>query len=190
MEQLKARILRDGRVLPNSVVKVDSFLNHQVDPALIQAIGEWLAGHFADTPFTKVLTIEASGIHIAYATALAAGVPMVYAKKRKALTQGDDLYHSEVWSYTRQETYRITVARPYLEASDRVLIVDDILAEGSALLGLVDIVRQSGAGMVGIGVAIEKSFQAGRGRLEELGVRVHALARIASLEGGTIQFLE
>ncbi|WP_029422225.1 xanthine phosphoribosyltransferase [Alicyclobacillus macrosporangiidus] len=190
MEQVKERILREGRVLPNSVVKVDSFLNHQVDPHLIAAIGTHFADHFRDRSFTKVLTIEASGIHLAYATALAAGVPMVYAKKRKALTQADSVYRSEVWSYTRQETYQVTVSRPYLTVEDTVLIIDDILAEGSALVGLVDIVRQSGATLAGVGVVIEKSFQAGRDRLAELDVPVYALARIASLANGRIEFSE
>jgi xanthine phosphoribosyltransferase len=190
MKALQERILRDGRVLSDKVLKVDAFLNHQVDPVLTMEIGRELAERFRGENVTKVLTIEASGIHFALATAVALGVPFVYAKKKKAVTQTDELYTAPVYSYTRQTEYQVSVSRQYLSPDDRVLIVDDFLATGAALLGLADIVEQAGAHLVGIGAVIEKSFQEGRGLLEKAGVRIESLVRIAGMspEGG-IRFL-
>ena len=190
MKELQERILRDGKVLSASVLKVDSFLNHQVDPQLTMRIGQRFADLFAGEPITKVITVEASGIHFAMAAAYALGVPFVYAKKKKAVTQADEVYQASVHSFTRQETYQISVSRQYLNADDRVLIVDDFLATGAALLGLANIVKEAGAHLVGVGAVIEKSFQEGRSLLEREGIRVESLARIQSMSADHIQFLQ
>lgn len=190
MKALQERILQEGQVLSEQVLKVDSFLNHQVDPELTMEIGAALADYFRDEQVTKVLTVEASGIHFALATALKLGVPFIYAKKKRAVTQSEDTYSVPVYSFTRQETVQISISRRYLSPRDRVLIVDDFLATGNALLGLVEIVRQSGACLVGVGAVIEKSFQDGRHKLEEAGVRVYSLVRIESMNPGVIRFIE
>ncbi len=190
MRRLQEQILRDGQALSNTVLKVDKFLNHQVDPELTMEIGREFALRFQGEPITKVLTIEASGIHFALATSVALGVPFIYAKKKKAVTLTEDLYTAEVFSFTRQETFQVSVSKRYLSEQDRVLIVDDFLATGDALLGLINIVGQSGAQLVGVGAVIEKSFQDGRGKLEAAGVRVHSLARIASMSPAHIDFIE
>ncbi|MFD2170364.1 xanthine phosphoribosyltransferase [Tumebacillus lipolyticus] len=190
MRRLQEQILRDGQALSNTVLKVDKFLNHQVDPELTMEIGREFALRFQGEPITKVLTIEASGIHFALATSVALGVPFIYAKKKKAVTLTEDLYTAEVFSFTRQETFQVSVSKRYLSEQDRVLIVDDFLATGDALLGLINIVGQSGAQLVGVGAVIEKSFQDGRGKLEAAGVRVHSLARIASMSPAHIEFIE
>lgn len=190
MKRLQERIRQDGVVLSSQVLKVDSFLNHQVDPILTMEIGQAFARKFQADRVTKVLTIEASGIHFALATAYALGVPFVYAKKKQAITLTEDLYSVPVYSFTRQETYRISVSKRYLTARDRVLIVDDFLATGAALLGLVELVKQAGAHLIGVGAVIEKSFQEGRGKLEQAGVFVYSLARIESMSPGEICFAE
>lgn len=190
MKELKERIVRDGKVLSDTVLKVDAFLNHQVDPQLTMKIGQAFAEIFRGERVSRVLTVEASGIHFAMATAYALGVPFVYAKKKKAVTLSDEVYSVPVHSFTRQETYQISIAKPYLSSHDRVLIVDDFLATGAALVGLATIVKEAGAHLVGVGAVIEKSFQEGRGLLEQMGVRVESLARIQSMQPGTIQFIE
>jgi xanthine phosphoribosyltransferase len=191
MKALQTRIQRDGNVLTNHILKVDSFLNHQVDPQLTLEIGQAFAEIFRAEGITKVLTIEASGIHFAMATALTLQVPFIYAKKKKAVTLTEDTFSVPVHSFTRQETFQVSVSKNYLHDIDRVLIVDDFLATGDALLGLTEIVKLSGAHLVGVGAVIEKSFQDGRSRLEEAGVRVHSLARIESMSPATgIQFIE
>ncbi|WP_139490302.1 xanthine phosphoribosyltransferase [Brevibacillus dissolubilis] len=188
MKLLQERIKQDGLVLSDKVLKVDSFLNHQVDAVLTMEIGKAFAEIYAGKNITKVVTIEASGIHFAMATALALGVPFVYAKKKKAVTLTEDLYSVPVHSFTRQETYQVSVSKRYLSADDHVLIVDDFLATGAALVGLTEIINMSGAELVGVGCVIEKSFQEGRGLLEEKGIEVHSLARIESMspENGII----
>ncbi|MGE7274001.1 xanthine phosphoribosyltransferase [Brevibacillus panacihumi] len=190
MKELQERIMRDGKVLSASVLKVDSFLNHQVDPRLTMQIGQAFAKRFEGERITKVLTIEASGIHFAMATAYTLGVPFIYAKKKKAITLSEEVYAAPVHSFTRQETYQISVARQYLSAEDRILIVDDFLATGAALVGLTQIIKESGAHLVGIGAVIEKSFQEGRGLLEQAGVRIESLARIQSMSTEHIEFIE
>lgn len=189
VKELQERIVRDGKVLSSQVLKVDSFLNHQVDPALTMRIGEAFADLFREERVTKVLTIEASGIHFALATAYALGVPFVYAKKKKAVTLTEEVYSVPVHSFTRQETYQISVSKQYLSSEDRVLIVDDFLATGAALLGLTKIVADAGAHLIGVGAVVEKSFQEGRGLLEQAGVRVESLARIASMSPGEVNFI-
>jgi xanthine phosphoribosyltransferase len=190
MKSLQDRILRDGQVLSDRVLKVDSFLNHQVDPDLTLEIGTAFADIFRSEGVTKILTIEASGIHFAFATALQLSVPFVYAKKKKAVTQGEGTYSAAVHSFTRQETFQISVSRRYLSAQDRVLIIDDFLATGVALLGLIEIVKQADAHLVGVGAVIEKSFQEGRRKLEDAGVNVHSLVRIKSMSPEGIRFTE
>lgn len=190
MKVLQERIRQDGLILSDTVLKVDSFLNHQVDTQLALEIGQEFARIFADRPVTKVLTIEASGIQFAMATGIALGVPFLYAKKKKAVTLSEQVYSAPVHSFTRQETYQVSLSQKYLGPGDKVIIVDDFLATGAALVGLVDIVKQAGAELVGVGCVIEKSFQEGRGLLEQQGVRVHSLARISSMSPGEINFIE
>jgi len=190
MKVLEERIRQEGLILSDKVLKVDSFLNHQVDTELALEIGREFGRVFADRPVTKVLTVEASGIQFAMATGIALGVPFVYAKKKKAVTLTEQVYSAPVHSFTRGETFQISVSQKYLSPQDKVLIVDDFLATGAALVGLVDIVRESGAELVGVGCVIEKSFQEGRGLLEQMGVRVHSLARIGSMAPGEVHFLE
>ncbi|WP_028608513.1 xanthine phosphoribosyltransferase [Paenibacillus harenae] len=190
MKLLQERIREEGLILSDKVLKVDSFLNHQVDTQLALSIGREFAQIFGSKPITKVLTIEASGIQFAMAAGIALNVPFIYAKKKKAVTLPEEVYSAQVHSFTRQETYQISVSRNYISPEDKVLIVDDFLATGAALVGLVDIVKEAGAELVGVGCVIEKSFQEGRGLLEEKGVRVHSLARIASMSPGEIHFIE
>ncbi|MFH5186220.1 xanthine phosphoribosyltransferase [Paenibacillus sp. TAB 01] len=190
MKLLEERIRQEGLILSDTVLKVDSFLNHQVDTQLALEIGKEFARIFAGETVTKVLTIEASGIQFAMATGIALNVPFIYAKKKKAVTLAEQVYTAPVHSFTRQETYQVSISRNYLGPQDKVLIVDDFLATGAALVGLVDIVKQSGAELVGVGCVIEKSFQEGRSLLEQKDVRVHSLARIASMAPGEVHFIE
>ncbi|EPZ49170.1 xanthine phosphoribosyltransferase [Alicyclobacillus acidoterrestris] len=191
VKELQAYIRREGVVLSEHVLKVNSFLNHQVNPSLVMSIGENFAARFRGEDITKVMTVEASGIHFAFATALSMGVPFIYAKKTKAITQDNGVYTASTYSFTRQQTYQITVSKDFLSSADRVLIIDDILAEGASVKGLREIIDAAGAKLMGVGVVIEKSFQSGRKSLDEAGIPVHALARIAAMspdEG--ITFLE
>lgn len=190
MKELQERIRQEGQILSEKVLKVDSFLNHQVDTGLAVEIGKEFARLFAHEKITKVLTIEASGIQFAMATGIALGVPFVYAKKKKAITQGDVVYAASVYSFTKQETYQVTIVQSYLNKEDRILIVDDFLATGAALVGLADIVKASGATLVGVGCVIEKTFQEGRGLLEERQIPIQSLARISSMSPGHVDFIE
>lgn len=189
-KELQDYLRREGKVLSEQVIKVNSFLNHQVDPLLIRDIGQNIAKRFEGMPITKVLTIEASGIHIAFAVALALNVPFVYAKKSKAITQSG-VYATSVYSFTRQQKYDITVSKEFLSPDDKVLIVDDILAEGAGVRGLLEILEQAQSTLVAVSVVIEKSFQNGRKFLDDAGHPVYALARIAEMSPETgIQFIE
>lgn len=190
MKILEERIREEGLILSDTVLKVDSFLNHQVDTELALQIGQEFKTIFGHLPVTKVLTVEASGIQFAMAAGIALKVPFIYAKKKKAITQSEDVYSAPVHSFTRQENYRISISQKYLGPGDKVLIVDDFLATGAALVGLADIVEESGAELLGVGCVIEKSFQEGRSLLEKRGVPVHALARIASMAPGEIHFID
>ncbi|SER10363.1 xanthine phosphoribosyltransferase [Piscibacillus halophilus] len=189
MEQLQKAIEERGSVLSDHVIKVDQFLNHQIDTNLMVEIGREFISRFQGHDITKVLTIETSGIAPSFMAAHELNVPLVFARKKKSLTMTDHLYTSSVYSYTKEETNQITVSKDFLSSDDRVLILDDILANGQAALGLIDVVKQSGASLVGIGFVIEKSFQDGRDKLEEAGHRVESLARIKSLEGSNVTFL-
>ncbi|MFC4711559.1 xanthine phosphoribosyltransferase [Planococcus dechangensis] len=188
MKQLEEKIIADGRVLSEAVLKVDSFLNHQIDPVLMQAIGEEFASRFKAAGITKILTIESSGIAPAVMTGLSLGVPIVFARKRKSLTLKDGLYTADVHSFTKNETNEISVSRDFLGKNDVVMILDDFLANGQAALGLLDIVEQAGAECAGIGIVIEKGFQPGGKLLRDKGVRVETLANIKRMEPGHVEF--
>jgi len=189
MKLLEDKIRTEGNILSDKVLKVDSFLNHQVDTSLALEIGKQFHRIFEQKRITKVLTIEASGIQFAMATAMAFNVPFVYAKKKKAVTLQESVYTAAVHSFTKQETYQVCVSQAYLGPDDHVLIVDDFLATGAALIGLVDIVKEAGATLAGVGCVIEKCFQEGRELLEQKGVSVHSLAKISSMAPGEIHFV-
>jgi len=189
MRLLEEKIISKGRVLSDQVLKVDSFLNHQIDPSLMNEIGKEFAARFANDGITKIVTIESSGIAPAVMAGLYLNVPVVFARKRKSLTLTDDLLTASVHSFTKKETNEISVAKKYLDQDDQILIIDDFLAVGQAALGLVEIVQQSGAKVAGIGIVIEKSFQQGSDKLKELGLRVESLARVASLSNGEVKFM-
>ncbi|MCM3738136.1 xanthine phosphoribosyltransferase [Bacillus cytotoxicus] len=190
MKLLQEKIMREGKVLSDDVLKVDAFLNHQIDPVLMQEIGKEFAKRFKDEKITKIVTIESSGIAPAVMTALQFGVTVVFARKRKSLTLQDNMYTAKVYSYTKQETNEISISKQYIHEDDRVLIIDDFLANGQAALGLMNLVEQAGATVAGIGIVIEKAFQEGGSKLRESGVRVESLAEIASLDNGTVRFVE
>ena len=188
MELLQRRILSDGKVLPGGILKVDGFLNHQIDPALLYEMALELKRLYAGEEVTKVLTIEASGIAIAAMTGYVFGCPLVFAKKSKSKNISNDLYSVEVESFTHGNTNTVVVSKEYLKKEDRVLIIDDFLATGAALVGLKKLVELSGATLVGAGIAIEKVFQGGGDLLRSQGLRIESLARIASMENGKLIF--
>ena len=190
MKLLKEKIEKEGKVLSDVVLKVDTFLNHQIDPLLMKEIGEEFANRYSDDIITKVLTIESSGIAPATFLGLTIGAPVVFARKRKSLTLTDNLYSSKVHSFTKNETNEISVSKNFLSADDNVIIIDDFLANGEAVKGLLDIANQAGATVVGVGIVIEKGFQDGGKLLREQGVRIESLARIKSLANGKVEFFE
>jgi xanthine phosphoribosyltransferase len=188
MELLKKKIIEEGIVLSNQVLKVDSFLNHQIDPLLMQEIGKEFARRFRECGVSKIVTIESSGIAPAVFTALELGVSVIFARKRKSLTLQDDLFTEKVYSFTKKEESEVSISRKLLSPSDRVLLIDDFLAHGEAALAMARIVEQAGAEVVGIGIVIEKEFQNGGGKLREHGYDVESLARVASLQNGSVMF--
>jgi xanthine phosphoribosyltransferase len=190
MNFLQQRILNEGIVKPGSVLKVDSFLNHQMDIALIDEIGKEFHRRFADNPITKVLTIESSGIAIACSVAREFGVPVVVAKKSKSVNIDGETYVAEVESFTHKRTNLVVVAKKFLSEQDHVLIVDDFLANGCAMQGLISIVESAEATVEGLGIVIEKGFQDGGWRLRNLGYHLESLAIIESMDAktGTITF--
>ncbi|MCW3149463.1 xanthine phosphoribosyltransferase [Stutzerimonas stutzeri] len=190
MEQLKQKIRSEGVVLSDRVLKVDAFLNHQIDPKLMQLIGQEFARRFRDAGVTKIVTIEASGIAPAVMAGLELGVPVIFARKHQSLTMTDNLLTASVYSFTKQVESTIAIAANHLSANDRVLIIDDFLANGKAAKGLISIIQQAGASIAGLGIVIEKSFQSGRRELEETGLRIESLARIESLRDGQVHFIE
>lgn len=190
MEKLQEKIMAEGKVLSESVLKVDAFLNHQIDPVLMQAIGEEFASRFSGQGITKILTLESSGIAPAMMAGLVLGVPAIFARKRKSLTLVDKLYTASVHSFTKNETNDISVSQDFIDDNDVVLIIDDFLANGQAVLGLMDIVDQAGAALSGVGIVIEKGFQQGGAMIRGRGVRVESLANISSLEDGKVAFFE
>lgn len=188
MELLENRIKEEGLVLPGGVLKVDSFLNHQVDAKLMMEMGKEFARLFADKGIQRILTIEASGISMALTTALELDVPFVFARKKASVLMSDPAYVEDVYSFTKQETAHITVLKKFLPAGEKVLIIDDFLANGEAALGMARIVEKAGSTVAGIGIAIEKAFQKGHSRLIEAGYHLEALASVASLEDGKVTF--
>ncbi|EJS67245.1 xanthine phosphoribosyltransferase [Bacillus cereus] len=190
MKVLQEKILNEGKVLSGDVLKVDAFLNHQIDPVLMQEIGKEFAKRFKEDNITKIVTIESSGIAPAVMAALELGVKVIFARKRKSLTLQDNMYVANVYSFTKQETNEISLSRNHIDENDRVLIIDDFLANGQAALGLMSLVEQAGASIAGIGIVIEKAFQDGGKKLREQGVRVESLAEIASLDNGTVTFVQ
>ncbi len=185
---LEERIRKDGKLYPGDILKVDSFLNHQMDIDLLSEIGKEFYRLYQDCEVNKILTIEASGIGIACITAQYFHCPVLFAKKTKTKNIAAAVYKTEVKSYTHGTTYDVIVSKEFLRKGDRVLIIDDFLAEGNALAGLVDLCRQAGAEVAGCGIAIEKAFQPGGARLRDAGVRVESLAMIDSMDGGEIKF--
>jgi len=185
MNFLEERILRDGVVKPGNVLKVDNFLNHQIDVALLDEIAGEFKRRFAGESITKVLTIECSGIAIACAVAREFGVPVVFAKKAKTVNLDGEMYVAEVESFTHKKTNKVIVAKKFLSESDRVLIVDDFLANGCALQGLISIVDSAGAEVAGCGIVIEKGFQEGGYRIRNLGFRLESLAIVESMDDKT-----
>lgn len=190
MQQLKERILREGRVLPGNIVKVDGFLNHRVDTALMGDIADEFARYFNTNNITMVLTAEASGIALATVCAQKYGVPMVFAKKAKSDNIEGGLYQSDIFSYTYKKKVTLIVAQEWLGPDDKVLIIDDFMAKGYAMRGLIDIVQKAGAQLMGIGIAVEKGFQDGGDSLRREGYDVHSLAIIDAVDGGKIVFRE
>ena len=187
-QPLCERILRDGDILPGGVLKVDSFLNHQIDVDLLNDLGREFARRFADEKITKILTVEASGIGIACIAAQHFGVPVVFAKKHQTKNLSDDVYSVDVESFTHGRIYQIKVSKKYLSPGDRVLIIDDFLAMGNALIGLQALVQQAGAQPIGAGIVIEKGFQPGGQKLRDAGLRVESLAVVESMEDDRIVF--
>ena len=190
MELLKKRIREEGRIKDGQIIKVDGFLNHQLDVGLLDEIGKEFKRLFGDEKITKIITIEASGIAIACLTAMYFNVPIVFAKKSESKNIDGEVYRTTVTSFTRGRDYTVILEKRYLTSDDRILIIDDILATGKAQKGLLDISQQAGATVVGIGVVIEKGFQGGGDNLRKAGYNLQSLAIIDSMDNNTVQFRE
>ena len=185
MKLLEDRIRKDGVVKPGNILKVDSFLNHQMDVELFNKMGEEFRRLYADTPITKILTIEASGIGIACIAAQHFHVPVVFAKKSQSVNLDGEMYTAKIESFTHKRTYDVIVAKKFISPDDHILIIDDFLANGCACLGLIDIIRSAGATVEGVGIAIEKGFQKGGELIRKQGIRVEYLAIIESMDDKT-----
>ena len=188
MKRMEEKILQEGKVLPGGILKVGSFLNQQIDSVFLAEIGQEIARLFAQSGVTKILTIEASGIAIAAAAGMALRVPMVFAKKHKTSNVDGEVYSTVVHSFTHNIDNHVVVSRDYLKAEDRVLLVDDFLANGKALRGLIDLVHQAGASLVGVATAIEKGFQGGGDSLRAEGIRVESLAIVEEMSQDGLRF--
>ena len=189
MKLLEDRILADGKAIDENILKVDSFINHTVDPVLMQQIGNEFARHFEGQGITKVVTIESSGIAPALTTALAMHVPMVILKKEPSKILNKELYQTVVTSFTKGTSYELTLAMNQIDENDHVLLVDDFLANGEAATGAIRLLRKTHATIAGIGILIEKSFQPGREKLQEQGVHVYSLTRISKMAKDFIEFI-
>lgn len=189
MKLLEERIRREGRVLGNDILKVDTFLNHQIDPELMLAIGDEFAQLFAGKQIDKILTVESSGIAPAVFAGLALHVPVVFARKNKSFTLPNGVWSADVYSFTKQVTNHVLIDQRFLKADEQVLLIDDFLANGQAVEGLLTIAQQAHAHVVAVGIVIEKSFQKGRQILNERGLQVESLARIRSLNSEKIEFM-
>ncbi len=190
MKLLKNRIRKEGNALNESVLKVDSFLNHQVDPKLMYEMGKAFKEYFKNYGITKVFTIESSGIAPAVMTAMLMNLPMVTLKKQISKILTEDVYQETVHSFTKNVNYELTLSKKYISKDDKILIIDDFLAYGEAALGAISVIEQAEATVVGIGIVIEKSFQPGRRILDQRGYDVYSLARISKLGKDTIEFIE
>ena len=188
MQLLEERIRKDGIVKPGNILKVDSFLNHQMDIPFINELGKEFKRRFADAPITKILTIEASGIGIACLVAQPFNVPVVFAKKAQSLNLDGEMYCTKVQSFTHKRVYDVILSKKFLSAEDHVLIIDDFLANGCALQGLMEIVKESGAVLEGAGIVVEKGFQNGGDSLREQGIRVESLAIVDSMTDDSVSF--
>jgi len=190
VQLLKERIIKDGQLFPGNILKVDSFLNHQVDISLLNEIGLEFKRRFADCDINKILTIEASGIGIACIVAQYFDCPVVFAKKSKSINISNDFYQSDVMSYTHGNLNHVIVSKDFIGSGDKVLVIDDFLAHGCALRGLIDIIESSGAELKGCGIVIEKGFQSGGDDLRNRGIKVESLAIVESMnaENGEIVF--
>ena len=188
MKALENKILTEGRVLPGDILNVGSFLNQQMDVDFLMEMGREIAGLFAKSGVTRIVTIESSGIAIVVAAGAAMHVPVVFAKKHRSGNVSGEVYRTVIHSYTHGVDYGVVLAKDYLGKDDRVLLVDDFLANGMALEGLIDMVEQAGAELAGAAIAVEKGFQHGGDRLREKGVRVESLAIIDSMENGKLKF--
>lgn len=189
MRELEKRILAEGTAVSESILKVDGFINHQVDPELMCKMGEAFANHFANQGITKVATIESAGIAPALMTAAALNVPLVVLKKQPSKVLNEDLLQTEVTSFTKEISYELTLSKKFISESDHVLIIDDFLANGEAATGAIRLIRHTHATVAGVGILIEKSFQPGREKLNEQGIEVYSLARISKLDKDVIEFI-
>lgn len=190
MKLLEDMIIEKGTVIDENILKVNSFINHQVDSKLMKEIGLEFAKHFKGAGITKVFTIESSGIAPALMTSYELDIPMIILKKETSSTLDDKIYQTEVKSFTKNKTYNLTLAKDYISSDDYILIIDDFLANGEAAKGAIKLVESAGAHVCGIGIVIEKSFQPGRKKLEEMGYDVYSLARIKSLKNNKIEFID
>ena len=188
MKLLKDRILKDGVVKPGNILKVDSFLNHQMDITLINEIGKEFKRRFSDCPITKILTIEASGIGIACVAAQHFHVPVVFAKKSQSVNIDGEVYSTKIESFTHKRVYDVIVSKKFLHPEDHILIIDDFLANGCALEGLIDIVNKAGASVEGVGIAVEKGFQHGGQEIRDMGIRLESLAIVDSMTDDSLTF--
>ena len=189
MNYLEERIKKDGKAIGDNILKVGSFLNHQVDPILMEKIGKDFAEHYKDYGITKVFTIESSGIAPAVFVARELNVPMVILKKSKSKTLSDNTYHARVHSFTKNNDYDLVVSKDFVNEDDNVLIIDDFLAEGEAAFGAIKLVLDGNASVAGVGIVIEKTFQPGRKKLDDAGIDVYSIARVSSLSDG-IEFVQ
>lgn len=190
MKELLEKIINEGTVLEEDVLKVDSFLTHQIDPKLMSLIGKNFADKYRDKNITKIVTIESSGIAPAVFIGLELGIPVIFARKQKSLTMSTELLTASVHSFTKKVTSEISISTKFLTSQDHVLVVDDFLANGQAALGLIELCHQAGATVEAINIVIEKSFQNGRSLLEEKGYKVDSLARIKSLKNNEVEFIK
>ena len=190
MELLKQMILQKGQVINENILKVDSFINHQVNSKLMKEIGLEFANYFKNNKITKVFTIESSGIAPATMTSYELNVPMVILKKQVSSILDDNLYQTPITSFTKNKTYNLTLSKNYISQNDNILIIDDFLANGEASKGAIKLIESAGAKVAGVGIVIEKSFQPGRKFLEDLGYNIYSLARIKSLKNNKIEFID
>lgn len=188
MESLKERILKDGKIVDSNILQVSNFLNHMIDIRLLSDIGKEFAAIFKNCNPTKIVTIEASGISIATMCALELQIPFIFAKKNSSSNLTGDIYNAEVYSHTKQKTFNISVSKELINCNDRLLIIDDFLAFGSAIRGLMHIIEEAQATLIGVGICIEKTYQKGAAEMLSRGINLHSLVKIKSLENGIISF--